>query len=103
MKIMGAATRLAQGAKVKRKEWKDAYLWMVTVRAKLLKAQEPGEVPVDAVHDEGGELVEMRKVILIKTPTGQGPWTPQPEDLFAEDWHEVEVEVPSGLPVASQG
>lgn len=101
MKIVGAAMRLQQGYKVFRKDWKDAYLWMVTMNVKALvkpvgdgsegPADGPGQSAEDpkGIHDESGNEVAERRIILIKTPTGQGPWTPQPEDLMAEDWEEV--------------
>ena len=88
MKIMGAALRVKQGGKVKRKSWADAYLWMVTMRVKV---QNEMGTPA-AIKDENGNEAPVREIILIKTPTGQGPWTPQPEDLFAEDWEEVQVD-----------
>ncbi len=83
MKIAGAVMRLEQDYKVKRHGWKDAFLWLTTVKLKFLGGE------MENINDEDGQKVTERKVILIKTPTGQGPWTPQPEDLTAEDWEEA--------------
>ena len=88
---------LENGGFVTRKIWKDTFLWMkqkADVKSEYCKDQ-----ILKMIADANGGTVKAEQTICIynanerKVITG---WTPQQNDMAADDWKEVYIKVSNG-------